>query len=156
MPGDYMLLNDGQLAIEYWEGNISYDMFMKNEHAISSDPNIKQGSLYLVDLRKAIADVTMEQVREIADVTFHSEYGIRYKKAALVCTENVTFSKSQMYELSVSRQGLSIITFTSLSIACQWLNVDLDQVETAIGKLQHQIHHPMLHKQDQASEIKML
>ncbi len=139
MPGDYMLLNQGQIAVEYWEGQITYDMLMANEQAISSDPDIQKGSIYLVDMRKATTDVTMEQVREIADVTIHGEYGIRYSKAAIVCTENLTFTQSQMYELSVCQHGLSIITFTSLPIACRWLNVDIDMIEHAIEKLQHHL-----------------
>ncbi|MFG0248588.1 MAG: hypothetical protein ACF8OB_06855 [Phycisphaeraceae bacterium JB051] len=156
MPGDYLLLNRGQIAVEYWEGQITYDMFVANEHAISNDPDIKQGSIYLVDMRKATTDVTMEQVRQIAEITIHGEYGIRYNKAAIVCTENQTFTQSQMYELSVCQHGLSIITFTSLPIACRWLDVDVDLIEDAIGKLQRQLHSPSEHDENKDQLIKVV
>ncbi|MFG0248587.1 MAG: hypothetical protein ACF8OB_06850 [Phycisphaeraceae bacterium JB051] len=139
MPGIYSVLNDGNLVVEYWAGQVSSDEIIEHEIEHTSDPSIKNQSVCLVDGRNAAFDLTREQIQQMADFSNMAPYGQRHTKVAIVCSDSTAYRQSQLYELSMCKQGVSLITFTNMAVACAWLNVDLTLVECAVDQLKNNL-----------------
>lgn len=135
MNGDYKILNNGQLVVEYWEGNVAFDEFIEHEKNHAADLSITVGSSCLVDMRKISTDISIHQISTVATISVNGPRGPLHRKIAMVCAENHTFTKSQMYELNICKHGVNIITFTSLPVACAWLNADQLSVSNALDEL---------------------
>jgi hypothetical protein len=141
MPGDYAVINDGRLVVEYWSEPLAIRDILEHEALHLADDTIKENALCIVDMRNIVSNLTIEEIHRIAQMNLTSPNGLKHYKIAIVCTESDIYRQSQIYELSLCEQGVSIITFTSLPVACAWLDIDLHDVEFTVSQLKNRIEN---------------
>ncbi len=139
MPGEYEVIHDGQLVVEFWAGAITGEEILEHEKIHLSDQSIKKNAKCLVDMRNITSELSMKDIQEVAELNIACPDGPKHHKIAIVCTDSRVYRQSQMYELSLFKHDVSIITFTSLSVACAWLKVDVIDVEVTVDQLKNNL-----------------
>jgi hypothetical protein len=137
----------GNLSLN--RGVVTFEQFLGHFEHILADDSIRPGYHTLLDLRNANpSEITHDQILMLAKHFAAVDHEKGCIKKALISCEAKSFEQSQIYESGMCASGVRTITFTSLTVACAWLNVDLDVVENAIAKL----HHQFLQRNRQADD----
>ncbi|MAX24426.1 MAG: hypothetical protein CMJ19_07965 [Phycisphaeraceae bacterium] len=145
MPGDYEVIHDGQLVVEYWAGAVTCDEILEHEKIHLADTSIMKHARCLVDMRNITSELSIKDIQEVVDMNMACLDAPKHLKIAIVCTDSRVYRQSQIFELSLFKHGVSIITFTSLSVACAWLDVDVVQVESTIDQLKNKVEEQHFH-----------
>jgi len=135
MPVKYIVVDNGNLVIERWQGKISHTELLEHERKQLKDTSIKLRSKGLVDARDAsFPETTLNLIHELTDLyTQLGNMRAALKIALLVSSK--TWPQAKAYETGGEKHGLTIITFNELGTACSWLGIDLRMVRDHLKKL---------------------
>ncbi|MCC6139202.1 MAG: hypothetical protein IT389_01140 [Nitrospira sp.] len=138
MPNAYAVLQDGNVVVEFWTGQVTHAELLAHERRHLSDPSIQAGASVLVDAERAHFGTTAEQVKDL--VSLYGQIIGRLKigrKALLVNRE--TYDRALILIREVEGYGVRGIIFNSLDIACIWLGLDIDMVRGQLQALKAQL-----------------
>jgi hypothetical protein len=124
MPVKYIVVDNGNLVIERWEGKISHAELVEHERRHFQDSSIKRRARVLVDARDAsFPETTADGFREVTELYAKLQNRASAGKCALLVSP-VGWQKAKAFETGGEKYGVTIITFNELGTACSWLGID--------------------------------
>ena len=134
MPVEYVVLNQGALALELWTETISHDEVLAHERRHLSDSSIVLGASVLADATTALFETRPEAVHEVTDLYRRSGEKLRVGKSAVLVNASA-YDRARLYERQATDLGVPVILFNSLDVACLWLGIDVTTARTELDKL---------------------
>ena len=124
MPVKYVVVNDGRLVIERWSGRIPHAELIEHEKRQLSDTSIVRGAIGLADARHAVfPETALSMIPELADTLADPENKTSISRYALLVASE-TWEQAKVFEKEAKKHGITIITFSLLESACDWLGID--------------------------------
>lgn len=135
MPVKYIVVDNGNLVIERWEGRISHAELLEHERQQLHDRSIRRRARVLVDAREAsFPETTLNGLHELTELYVKLQNKTSTSKCALLVSDQ-TWPQAKAFETGGERHGVTIITFNDLRTACSWLGIDLPTVRDHLKKL---------------------
>ena len=131
MPCSYRVVGNGSLVIERWSGAVTHEELIAHKRQLALEPSIRKGAAVLTDCRAAAFATPVNMLHEVAAVDGDPANHTRIGRYAFL-VEEPAYERAQLFASQVSRYGVTVIVFTSLSVACQWLGVDAVDVQALI------------------------
>lgn len=125
MPNNYAVLNGGSLVVEFWTGQVTHDDLLAHERRHLSDTSVKAGASVLIDAERAHFGITVEEIKEIADLYGQVIGKLKVSRMALLVNKE-TYERALVFLKEVEGYGVKVIVFNSLDIACAWLGLDVN------------------------------
>ena len=136
MPDKYVVLNDGTLVIERWQGEISHLELFEHEMKQLNDASITRDAIALADTRQAtFPETTPEMISELVKLHTHPDNKTHISKYALLVKDE-TWDQAKALEDGAKDHNVTIITFMSLDVACTWLGIDTDETARHLESLE--------------------
>jgi len=124
MPVKYVTANDGQLVVERWVGAISHAELTSHGKRQHKDAAIAPGAKVFVDARLAeFPETAFDLARELSDLNGAADRKARTSMCAAIFRGD-DFDRAKEWETRARDNGLNVIVFSSLEVACTWLGTD--------------------------------
>lgn len=123
MPVTYRIIEDLDLVVSTWTGDITYEDARMHNEALRDDPAFRPGMRQLSDARLARSRVTAEGVRGLAR---NSPWGPDARRA-FVTRDDDTFGVTRMYVSQITAAG-EMQLFRELNEALEWLGLSAEDV----------------------------
>jgi hypothetical protein len=124
MPVKYLTANDGQLVVERWVGAISRAELVSHGKRQHQDTGIAPGAKVFVDARLAeFPETGFDLARELCDLNGAADRQSRTSMCAAIFRGD-DFDRAKDWETRARANGLNVIVFSSLEVACTWLGTD--------------------------------
>ena len=135
MPIKYKVLNNGNLVIIEWRGDISFDEIIEHNKTMLQDTTIVPGATALTDTTKATAvDLEISRIGELVEIHRRPDNPTSIDRyAVLISTENLEFANAVAKE--GEKIGVNIVVFSSIDVAAVWVGVDPSVIIQALTEL---------------------
>lgn len=127
MSMNYLVLNDGKLVIESWEGTVSHGEVMSHERQHMQDPSIQAGASVLIEATGATFQTALEAIQEVTDL-YRSPYGQQKIGKCAILVNRDAYDRARLFEKLAAPHGVNVIVFNVLDTACRWLGIDVNVV----------------------------
>lgn len=128
MPVAYRILDDLNLVVTTWSGDVTLDESQRHNRDLRSDPTFRADMRQLSDARLARSQVPAEGIRGLART---SPFGPEARRSILV-SDDETFGVSRMYEAQATEAG-AVAVFRDRAEALSWLGLGPGDVPEAPG-----------------------
>lgn len=135
MPNHYIVLNDGNLVVEFWVGHVTQEEILEHERRHLNDSLIQPGASVLVDAMRASFESTVDEVKEIAGLYSRVTGRLKVGRMALLVNKDA-YERALVFLKEVQEYGVNVIVFSSLDIACTWLGINAEIARTELSLLQ--------------------
>lgn len=130
MPYRFAVLEDGQLLVVVFEGEISPDEEREALLASAELPGLSKQARVLVDRRRGPLTVGPQDVRPQVGLARSTFAGSDLPRMAVVVSSDYDFGMLRMLELSGQDQlPHDLHVFRELETACEWLEVDPNEID---------------------------
>ena len=131
------------VTLALWHGVVTADAFLAHVRRLCSDPDWPpRQRLHLTDLSAALFDSSMDNatIEKAAQIYGQHHAKLMNMKVAIVAHKG--FEKAQVFEQAIATYGATGIVFNFLHSACEWLDLDTQQVQTTLQQLRAQSAAP--------------
>ena len=124
MPINYMVVNQGLLVVERWQGFITLAEHAATRERQLADDNLAPQTSLLLDAQSA----TLEALDGMAlgQAPMEPFLTNRFSRCALIVKLHFYEPAARMAQ-RLTAQGTASIAFVSLSIACTWVGLDVER-----------------------------
>ena len=135
MPIKYKVLNNGNLVIVQWVGDVSFSEMIEHNEILLQDSSIVPGATVLTDTTKADAvNLEISRIHELVEIHQRPDNLTSISRyAVLVSTESLEFANAVAEE--AEKVGVSIIVFASIDVAALWVGLETSQIIEALTEL---------------------
>ena len=135
MPVKCLTTDDGHLVIERWVGAISGAELAAHSQRLSEDPKTVREAKVLVDARLAeFPETDFDLARELAKLDGTTDRKARHAMCAAIFRGG-DFDRAKEWETRARDQGLNVIVFSTLEVACTWLGIDPVETRELLNSL---------------------
>jgi hypothetical protein len=132
MPVKYFTAHDGQLVVERWVGAISGAELVSHGKHQYEDRAISPGAKVFVDARLAeFPETGFDLARELCELNGAADRKARTSMCAAIFRGD-DFDRAKEWEARARANGLNVIVFSSLEVACTWLGTDPVETQTLL------------------------
>ena len=124
MPIKIAVLNNGNVVINHWIGDVTFDDLLEHDRKMLQDPSIVPGATVLTDTTKANAiDFEIDRIPEFIDIMKDPENKTAIARfGLLVATENLEVANA--FADATEKIGVPLVIFSSIDVAAVWVGVE--------------------------------
>jgi hypothetical protein len=123
VPNNYVVLDEGDLVLERWSGDVSIDEMVSHENDQLQDERINRGASVLADCTQASLVLSPDQIEVLTAPHANPLKKTSISRYALLLSDE-SFDTASLVARQVKKYGMTVIAFNSLDIACCWLGID--------------------------------
>ena len=127
MPCKSLVLSGGTVVLEHWTGVVTHEELLAHNRQLLLDPTIARGAAVLADCRSARIEVPQERLHELAELHGDPARPSSISRFAFLVPPHA-YSRAESFAREIGRFGITVIVFSSLPVACQWLGIDPNDV----------------------------